>query len=192
MAKEKKPEEESEGMADGALRELGFGDLVDFALKSPAFQQRFREVNEQIEERLSKVATGEGVCPRTRLGIRPHVEGGYSVRYIREEKNREWMPMARKPVRKPVRKIVPREFKEIEPLVDVFDEKDHFKVVAELPGIHEEDIKVEVNGDKLTISADAPERKYHKEMLLPIAVEAEPTQLTYRNGVLEIGLKKKG
>ena len=154
----KKPEE---GMAEGTLRELGFGSLVDFALKFPVFQERFREVNEQIEERLSKGATRERIRPSTRLGIRPHVEGSYSVRYIRGETGREWRPAVKKSVRKPVQKIVAGKPEEIEPLVDVFDEKDHFRVVAKLSGVQEKDIRAEVKGDKLVISADTPDRKYH-------------------------------
>lgn len=106
MAEKKKPEEESEGMAESALRELGLGGLVDFALKSPVFKERVREVNEEIGERLSKGATEGRVRPSTCLGIRPHVESGYSVRYIREEKGREWRPTVRKLVRKPVQEIV--------------------------------------------------------------------------------------
>lgn len=191
MARKKKPEEESEGIAEGALRDLGFGGLIDFALKSPVFEERFREINKEIEEKLSEEAEGGRARPSTRLSIRPRVESSYSVRYIREEKGREWKPATRKLSRKLVQKIVAEEPEEIEPPVDVFEEKNRLKVVAELPRVHEEDIKVEVKEDKLTISTDAPDRKYHREVLLPIVVEAEPTKLTYRNGVLEIDLKKE-
>ena len=192
MAKKKEPAEGNKGIAEGALRELGLGNLVDFALKSPVFKQRFREVNQQVEERLSREIAG-GRRPSTRLGIRPHIESNYFVRYIREEKSREWKPALRKPrkpVRGSIRKIVAGE-QEIEPLVDVFDENDHLRIVAELPGVQESDIRTEVKGDKLTISAGIHNRKYHKEVPLHVAVEAEPTKLTYKNGILEIKLKKK-
>ena len=191
MAEKKKPEEKSEGMAEGVLRELGFGGLIDSALKLPVFQQRFREVDKGIEERLSRESTSERVSLSPRFGLRPHVESSYSVRHVREETGREWRPTIRKPIRKPVQKIVAEGPEEIEPLVDVFDEGDHLRVVAELPGVWEGSIKAEVKGGKLTISADAPDRKYRREAPLPLVVEAEPTELTYKNGVLEIGLKKK-
>lgn len=184
MAKKKEPEEH-EGIAEGALRELGFDSLVDFALKSPVFKQRFREVNQQVEERLSREMAGNRRSS-TRLGIRPSIESNYSIRYIREERSREWKPAL---VRGSARKIVVEE-QEIEPLVDVFDERDHLRVVAELPRVRESDIRTEVKGDKLTISAELPNRKYHKEVPLPVAVEAELTKLTYKNGILEIKLKK--
>ncbi len=77
-----------------------------------------------------------------------------------------------------------------EPIVDVFDEEDHVLVVVELPGIEEENIKVEIEDDILNISAEKGERKYRKEVLLPSTVESEPMSSTDKNGVLEIKLKK--
>ena len=191
MAEKKKPEEKSEGIAEGVLGELGFSGLVEYALKLPVFQQRFREVNKEIEERLSRESTGERVPLSPRFRLRPHVGSSYSVRHIREETCREWRPTIRKPIRKPVPKIVAEVPEEIEPLVDVFDEGDHLRVIAELPGVWEGSIKAEVKRDKLTISADAPDRKYRREVPLPLLVEAESTELMYKNGVLEIDLKKK-
>ena len=79
---------------------------------------------------------------------------------------------------------------EREPIVDVFDEKDHILVIAELPGVEEEDIKIEIKGDILNISVQEEERKYKKEVLLPSKVEAEPTSSIYKNGILELKLKK--
>ncbi|MFZ6016275.1 MAG: archaeal heat shock protein Hsp20 [Nitrospirota bacterium] len=81
---------------------------------------------------------------------------------------------------------------EREPIVDVFDEKDHILVIAELPGIEEADIKTEIKDDILNISAEKGERKYKKEVLLPSKVEAEPISSTYKNGILEIKLTKLG
>lgn len=78
-----------------------------------------------------------------------------------------------------------------EPIVDVFDEKDHILVVAELPGIKEEDIKTDIKGNVLNISSEKGERKYKKEVLLPSKVKAEPISSTYKNGILEIKLKKQ-
>jgi len=79
---------------------------------------------------------------------------------------------------------------EREPLVDVFDEGDVILVVAELPGVDQDDIHVEVNGDVLSLSTEG-DTKYAKEILLPSVAEATPTQTTYRNGVLEIRLAKE-
>jgi len=73
-----------------------------------------------------------------------------------------------------------------EPIVDVFDEAGGIQVVAEMPGIEEKDVKVELRGDILNISAEGEGRKYQKEILL--SREAKPEEMTwaYKNGILEI------
>jgi HSP20 family protein len=79
-----------------------------------------------------------------------------------------------------------------EPLVDVFDEKEAIRVIAELPGVEAKDIKVELEGDILTITAEGKDRKYNKEILLPAKGKRESLQTSYRNGVLEVAVAKAG
>jgi HSP20 family protein len=76
-----------------------------------------------------------------------------------------------------------------EPLVDFFNEDEEIVVVAELPGVGEEEIRIEVQDDILALETTG-ERKYAKEILLPDAVNASSLQKTYRNGILELRLKK--
>ena len=73
-----------------------------------------------------------------------------------------------------------------EPMVDVFEEADHTLVVAEIPGIKLADVHVEVQDDVLTISAEAEDRKYRREVLLPRAYPREKMQITCSNGILKI------
>jgi HSP20 family protein len=77
-----------------------------------------------------------------------------------------------------------------EPIVDVFDEEDHIVVIAELPGVSEDKIKIEVAGDILNLIASNKDRKYAKEILLPSKVKPQSLKPTYQNGVLEIRLEK--
>jgi HSP20 family protein len=77
-----------------------------------------------------------------------------------------------------------------EPMVDVFDEKDHVLVVAEMPGVAEEDVHLEVKDDILTLTAGKGEKKYRKEVLLPESFSPEQMSHTCRNGVLEVRLTK--
>ncbi len=79
---------------------------------------------------------------------------------------------------------------EREPLVDTFDEKNIFKIVAELPGVTEGELNVELNGDILTISAKGKLRKYHKETLLPGNVIPESMVKSFKNGILDISFDK--
>ena len=79
-----------------------------------------------------------------------------------------------------------------EPLVDVFDEKDTMRVIAELPGVEADGIKVELEGDILTIAAEGKDRKYNKEVLLPAKGKRESLKSSYRNGILEVTVAKAG
>jgi HSP20 family protein len=74
-----------------------------------------------------------------------------------------------------------------EPIVDVFEEKDHTLVVAEMPGISVADVHIEVKDDVLTISAEkGKDKKYRKEVPLPKAYPKEKMVISCNNGILEI------
>jgi HSP20 family protein len=77
-----------------------------------------------------------------------------------------------------------------EPLVDLFDEEDKIIIIAEIPGVEEEKIKIEVKDDILELKAENSDKKYHKEILLPSKVKKESVRSTYKNGVLEITISK--
>ena len=77
-----------------------------------------------------------------------------------------------------------------EPLVDTFENDKGVTVIAELPGVEEKDIKLEAKETTLNMSAETKERKYWKEVELPAAVTGE-LESTYKNGVLEVKLKRK-
>jgi len=79
---------------------------------------------------------------------------------------------------------------EREPLTDVFDEKEEVRVYAEIPGVNEEDIKLDLKGDILDILAKSGDRKYHKEILLPAKVKSETLISSYKNGILEVKIRK--
>lgn len=95
-----------------------------------------------------------------------------------------------KPEKKPSIPPMASALKEREPIVDVFEEEDRVMVMAELPGVEEKDINLDIEGNTLTISADTPARKYHKKIVLPTPVKKEYIESTYRNGILEVKLKK--
>ena len=80
---------------------------------------------------------------------------------------------------------------EREPLVDVFATDGEVKVVAELPGVEKEAIKLQGTENTLTISVATPQRKYYKQVELPAKVEPKKARSTYRNGVLEVTLEQK-
>lgn len=93
------------------------------------------------------------------------------------------------------------------PLVDVYETKDAIRLVAEVPGVKQEDIQVSIEGDTLSLKGERPrdaevkedqyyriERSYgsfQRSILLPSVVDASRVKATYRDGVLEIQLPKK-
>ena len=83
----------------------------------------------------------------------------------------------------------PRVVETREPLVDVFDEKDKILIIAELPGVQESDIKLDLKGDILNLETHG-ERKYAKEILLPAKVDGDSKKMSFKNGILEAEFKK--
>jgi HSP20 family protein len=80
---------------------------------------------------------------------------------------------------------------EREPLVDVIDGKDEVTVIAELPGVDKKDIDIDAGEESLTIRVDKEGRRYHKELMMPAAVDPDTIKAAYKNGVLEVKLKRK-
>lgn len=75
-------------------------------------------------------------------------------------------------------------------LIDVIEDSDDIAVFAEFAGFSKENLKISVKNQRLTLSARALERRYHKSLNLPKRVIPETLCTTYKNGVLEIRLKK--
>jgi HSP20 family protein len=76
-----------------------------------------------------------------------------------------------------------------EPLVDVFDEAQEMVIVAELPGVVEAQIQVDLKDDILSIETSG-DRHYAKEILLDASVDPASLQQSYTNGILELRLTK--
>jgi HSP20 family protein len=77
-----------------------------------------------------------------------------------------------------------------EPLVDVINEPEQVRVVAELPGVEKSDIKTTISEDTLNIKVETAARKYYKDVPLPSGVDPDSSKASYNNGVLEITLRK--
>lgn len=157
------------GTTENVLDELsnvipGLGGLIKSAAKSDAFRERFEEIDEEIDKRIRdtplKSASGTGTQPFKR---------GYEARQgVRREKEEA------------LRDI----------FVDIFDEHNHVNVIAEIPGMEEKDIKMDLNADILTISAGKKKLKYFKKLRLPCKPKGITKKL-YKNGIMEITLAKE-
>ncbi len=78
-----------------------------------------------------------------------------------------------------------------EPLTDVIETNGDVKVIVELPGVEKNDIKLYGTEETLTVSVDTPQRKYYKEIKLPCKVDTQQSKSSYKNGILEVTLRKK-
>lgn len=92
------------------------------------------------------------------------------------------------------------------PLVDIVEEPEFIRLVAELPGVKPEEVKIFVEGNLLTIKgmkeqvAEEKAEKIHRyertygaferTFTLPATVQAEKIKAGYENGVLTITLPK--
>jgi HSP20 family protein len=92
------------------------------------------------------------------------------------------------------------------PYVDVINRENDIVVTADLPGVDKKDIKLNVRGEILEISAERKvekeekeqgyirhERSYNKfyrSIRLPAPVDKDKARASFNNGVLEIALPK--
>ena len=169
------PEKPPEGPVEGVLRGLGevipgFGELVKGLEKSEAFQERLEAANAEIERRMGKAPPSSRVVGTRRSIIPPRTNLKVSRTTLGKES----------PAPAPQKDVI----------ADMFDEGDRLMVIAELPGIDEKDIEIEVKGDRLVLFARSQGRQYHKDIVLPCTVKEKPS-LTYKNGILKISLEKE-
>ncbi len=83
-----------------------------------------------------------------------------------------------------------RRWKEPKPLIDILEERTEIIIVAQFVGFKRENLKIHVKNQRLTLSAEASGRKYYKSLNLPKKVIPNTIRTTYKNGVLEIRLRK--
>jgi len=92
------------------------------------------------------------------------------------------------------------------PALDVYEDKDHFTVKAEVPGMKKEDIEVSLHDGTLTVSGERKEETQSKEgglyrsercfgrfqraVELPASVVGDKVKAEYRDGILTISLPK--
>jgi HSP20 family protein len=85
---------------------------------------------------------------------------------------------------------VDKKIPEREPLTDIIEKQDSIAVTMEMPGVEKDDIDLNVHDDSVIISVDSEHQKYYKELPLPSKIKPDSVKATYKNGVLDIVLKK--
>lgn len=76
------------------------------------------------------------------------------------------------------------------PLVDIFENAQELLLLADLPGVGKEDVKLHFEKDRLTLEAKAPNIRYRRQFVVSSGVDVEKTEATVREGVLSVKLPK--
>ncbi len=92
------------------------------------------------------------------------------------------------------------------PAMDLVEGTDHYTLRADLPGLRQEDIAIEFEGDTLTISGERKDEHelregglirlerasgaFRRTLTLPEGVDPEAVQASYADGVLDITIPK--
>jgi HSP20 family molecular chaperone IbpA len=137
-----------------------------------------------------------------------------SAKWRRTNKNREWLGFNNLGIKKnkqsitkpehacrvkstyfsssfnPSRSYAKRKFQEPKPLIDIFQEKGYITIVAEIAGFNKDTLRINVKDQKITLAAKSKDRRYYKSLNLPKVVIPSVMHTKYKNGVLEIRLKK--
>ena len=142
-------------------------------------------------EKLGELAEKGGTLNRTgEFGTEKGLQGvyGFSVKVGPGKEGFKVEPFGNIGPDKATGESVVREIRE--PMVDVFEEADHVLVVAEMPGIGADDVRVEIRDDVLIISAEKGDKKYRKEVLLPQSFSRENLKLSCQSGILQVKCMK--
>jgi len=94
----------------------------------------------------------------------------------------------------------------MEPAVDIYETEDQVVIVAEIAGIRDQDLELEVEGSRCTLRGErrpAPQGEkreirqveiglgpFQRELFLPAAVNPDAVETVYKDGMLQIALPK--
>jgi HSP20 family molecular chaperone IbpA len=78
----------------------------------------------------------------------------------------------------------------VAPVVDVFENKDEVLLVADLPGVDSESLRVDVEEERLVIEARRGEWDYRRAFVMPDGIDRDKIEAKLKNGVLHLHLPK--
>jgi HSP20 family protein len=91
------------------------------------------------------------------------------------------------------------------PRTNLYDEGNHFEIIAEVPGFAKEDLNINIQGNYLEVSGshqvDSPDNysvhrvergtsSFSRSFTLPSDVDVEKTEASLKNGLLILNLPK--
>jgi HSP20 family protein len=160
-----------EGIVQNGVSQFipGLGGIIKSLEKSsPEFRQRIADTDAEIKHRIDVGWSSKPVVDY-HVSTRPlgHVPG-HGPRRAAPRAESVKMP-ASAPHRQPI--------------VDVMEGKDGITIIAELPGVSEEDLLMNLEGDSLEITAG----EFSKKIAMPRAAKSI-IEKSFKNGILQLKL----
>ena len=146
----------------------GLGGIIKaLEASSPEFRQRIADTDAEIKHRIDVGWSSKPVVDY-HVSTRPMAGADRASRRLRQAES--------------VRMPASRQFRE--PIVDVLEGKDGITVIAELPGVSEEDLKINLDEP---ISGDRAGRLQQEDHHCPMPPR-DILEKSYKNGILQIKL----
>ncbi|VVB69788.1 Uncharacterised protein [uncultured archaeon] len=168
------PKEESkihvEGLVENVVGQFipGLGGIIKaLEASSPEFRQKIADTDAEIKHRID-----------VGWSSKPVIDYHVSTRPIRHGR-----PAASRSAPRAESVRMPAEGPVREPIVDVLEGKDGITVIAELPGVSEEELNIRLTEADLEITAG----RFCKKITLPSAAK-NILEKSYKNGILQIKL----
>jgi HSP20 family protein len=162
---------------------LGLGGIFDGVSN---LIHKFGELAEKGESLRSGTHHGE-----TSTGKKITTSYGFQMKFGPSQENEPTIRPVQSSREKPVptsTHVAPRVR---EPHVEIFDEGEHLLVIAEMPGVASDDVRLNFDGKKLEILGTAKSVSFRKEIELPQVFREEDIVITSNNGVIEIRMNCK-
>jgi len=150
-----------------------------------AFEQVAQAAEAQHND--STPGKGQGDIPFTLAGKQGRMVFGYTMRMGLDGLKAE--PFGDIPPPKPQKPGANAKPAARAPIVDIFEEAEQIRIVAELPGVASEDVICTLQGEILQIETRKPPR-YSKNLRLPCPVDAASLKQSCSNGILEIRIAR--
>lgn len=156
-------------------------DPFDFFDIDNEFERIFREIERMMERTFSDF-------PMDWLEQNKSFIHGFNI-HIGPDGRPRIQEFGNRPLKTPEGKSLISD--EREPLTDIIEGDDEVSTTFELPGVEKEDIDLHVTETTLEIKVNTSQRKYYKLLNLPCEVLPKTTRATYKNGILDIVIKRK-
>jgi len=150
----------------------------------------FERIFDEIQKMFESIDFKDMIEDMFRSGFDPNKRfiHGFSVN-IGPDGKPKIQEFGNRPIKTPAG--TPTISEEREPLTDIIEGEDEVAITVEIPGVEKEDIDLKATKETLEIKVNTPQRKYHKIVDLPCIVKPKTTKATYKNGILDVVIKRK-